>query len=881
MADVDRRKRMKIEDSKIKGTLVLTNHHSVSSLKDEFFGRRVLLQLVSAFPSESTVIILAIEGRGVRGKLGKETHLNWLNTFITRSTKGDSTFELDFDPDDDIGVPGAFLIINRHHKEFYLKTLTLTNVPNVGRLHFVCNSWVYPEEHYTKRYRVFFSNQTYLPGETPEGLRHYREEELDELRGDGTGKREEWDRVYDYDVYNDLSQPEKGSELVRPIFGGSIDHPYPRRCRTGRPLSDTDPRMESRIGILHSLEIYVPKDERFSDLKMADVYAYGLKLVSQGLLPGFESVWDKISDEIVSGLEHILNHKFEGVSSNKFNEFSSFKDVLNLYEGGLPVPKSNVLEGLRAKIPSEFIRELLRSDGEHLSKFPLPKVIEVDRSAWRSDEEFGREMLAGICPVVIRRLQKFPVTSELDPVKFGNQNSRITEDHIRDQMDGFSVHEAIKNNRLFILDHHDPLMPYLRGINETGTKTYATRTILFLQNNSTLKPIAIELSLPHPNGEEAGVISTVHTPASHGAKGTIWLLAKAYANVNDSGYHQLVCHWLHTHASIEPFIIATNRQLSVLHPIHKLLHPHFRDTMNINALSRQTLINAGGLLEKTVFPDKYSLAMSCNMYKKWDFTKQALPADLIDRGMAVEDPNSPHGVRLVIEDYPFAVDGLEIWSAIKSWVQDYVFIYYKNDEDIQNDNELKNWWDEVRTKGHGDLKDADWWPKMHTREELIQSCTIIIWVASALHAAVNFGQYPYGGYLPNRPAMSRRLLPEPGTPDYEELETDPEKAFLKTVTPQLQSILGISLIEVLSRHSADEVYLGERDTPEWTADKQALEAFARFGSNLERIENKIEEMNLDKKLLNRTGPAQMPYTLLYPRSDIGLTGRGIPNSVSI
>ena len=46
---------------------------------------------------------------------------------------------------------------------------------------------------------------------------------------------------------------------------------------------------------------------------------------------------------------------------------------------------------------------------------------------------------------------------------------------------------------------------------------------------------------------------------------------------------------------IEPFIIVTNRQLSVVHPIYKLLQPHFRDTMNINALARQTLINADGI----------------------------------------------------------------------------------------------------------------------------------------------------------------------------------------------------------------------------------------------------------------------------------------------
>ncbi|KAL4580582.1 hypothetical protein LXL04_016782 [Taraxacum kok-saghyz] len=874
MADFNRRKRIKIENTKVKGTLVMTDHDSglISTIKDVFIpGRKVSLQLISAAHYEST-------GSGIRGKLGKETQLDWGKTRKTSSTKGDSAFELDFDWEEEIGVPGAFLITNRHHKEFYLKTLTLEDVPNCGRLHFICNSWVYAEEHYNKRYRIFFSNQTYLPENTPKGLLHYREEELKELRGDGKcrlrgdGKcrREEWDRVYDFDVYNDLSEPDKGSGHVRPTFGGTPEYPYPRRCRTGRPPSKTDPGTESRVPIVKFLTIYVPKDERFSKLKMGSVYAYGAKLLSQGLLPGFEAIFDKISDKIVGTLENILQTKFANVSSNTFNEFSSFDDVLKLYKGGLPLPKSDFLESLREKIPFEFLRELLRSDGEQLLKFPTPQVIQGDESAWMKDEEFGREMLAGINPVVIRRLQEFPPCSKLDPIKFGNQNSTMSIDHIKDQLDGLSVLEAINNNKLFILDHHDPLMPYLRGINETTTKIYATRTILFLKKDGTLKPVAIELSLPHPDGDEFGVISTVHTPALEGIKGTIWLLAKAYASVNDSGYHQL------------PFIIATNRQLSVLHPIHKLLHPHFRDTMNINALARQTLINAGGLLEKTLFPDKYAVELSCNMYKEWAFTEQALPADLIKRGVAVEDPASRHGIRLLIEDYPFAVDGLEVWAAIKSWVTNYVSIYYTNNNDIQNDTELKEWWTDVRTKGHGDKEHESWWPKMQTRDDLIQSCTIIIWTASALHAAVNFGQYPYGGYLPNRPATSRRFIPsDPTTVDYKELETDREKAFLKTVTPQLQSVLGISLIEILSRHSSDEVYLGQREEKEWTNDDMALEAFEKFGEDLKEIEGRILKMNLDENLKNRKGPAKVPYTLLCPSSKVGLTGRGIPNSVSI
>ncbi|KAE8687894.1 Linoleate 9S-lipoxygenase 1 [Hibiscus syriacus] len=660
------------------------------------------------------------------------------------------------------GILGAIILRINHVAEFFLKTIILKDVPDAGRIHFVCNSWVYPDRQY-KQPRVFFPNKTYLPHEMPAALRKYREKELKALRGDGTGELKLGDRVYDYALYNDLGDPDKGAELARPVLGGSMQYPYPRRGRTSRPPSRSDPNTESRLFLPDVLNIYVPRDEQFGHLKLSDFIVYNLK----GLV-----------NKIIPLLEAFVNYTP--------NEFDSFKDVDNLYFNGIP-------------LPTDLINQLANRNN------PI---------AWRTDEEYGREMIAGLNPLLIRLLTEFPPASKLDPEVYVHQNSSITKEHIEYNLDGLTVEEALSSKRLFILDHHDTL-------------------------------------------------------------------AKAFVTVNDSGHHQLVSHWLNTHAVLELFVIATNRQLSVVHPIYKLLHPHFRDTMTINALARELLVNADGIIEKTFCPGKYSLEMSSVIYKSWNFLDQALPNDLKKRGIADGDINSLGGLdRLLIKDYPYAVDGLKIWFAIENWVRDYCSFYYKTDEMVKEDPELQAWWTELREVGHGDNKHELWWPKMQNRQELIQSCTIIIWIASALHAAVNYGQYAYGGYFPNRPMLRRRFMPEKDTLEYDELENNPEKVFFRTMSSQLQSLTVITVVETLSNHAPDEMYLGQR-FPKWTTDAIPLAASEAFNNRLAEIEGEILKMNLDKRLKNRIGPVNVPYNLLHPTGEPGISNKGIPNSISI
>ncbi|KAM3382472.1 hypothetical protein P3S68_008046 [Capsicum galapagoense] len=48
------------------------------------------------------------------------------------------------------------------------------------------------------------------------------------------------------------------------------------------------------------------------------------------------------------------------------------------------------------------------------------------------------------------------------------------------------------------------------------------------------------------------------------------------------------------------------------------------------------------------------------------FTEQGLPANLLKRVTTVTNSSQPCGLKLLIEDYPYAADRLEIWATIEA-----------------------------------------------------------------------------------------------------------------------------------------------------------------------------------------------------------------------
>lgn len=768
----------------------------------------------------------------------------------------------DFTVPSDFGLPGAITVTNKHQNEFFLESITIEGFA-CGPVHFPCNSWVQSAYHLPGS-RIFFANKPYLPKQTPAGLRALREKELKDLRGEGhelgkLGPRKLSDRIYDYDVYNDLGNPDKGMEYSRPVMGGH-DIPYPRRCRTGRAPTDSNLLAESRVE--KPLPMYVPRDERFEESKQKSFSLGRLKAVIHNLLPSLMTT----------------------MSSNN-GDLKSFSDIDSLYSEGVLL-KLGLKDELLKKLP-----QVVGTSNSGLLKYDTPKIISKDKFAWLRDEEFARQAVAGINPVNIQRMTVFPPVSKLDKAVYGQQESALKEEHILPYLNIdnniTSVQQAIDQNKLYMLDYHDAYFPFIDKINALdGRKAYATRTIFLLTPAGTLKPIAIELTLPPSGRPTSSSRSTkrVVSPPVDATTNWVWQLAKSHVCSNDAGIHQLVNHWLRTHATMEPFILAAHRQLSAMHPIFKLLDPHMRYTLEINALARQSLISADGVIESSFTPGRYCIELSAAAYKDWRFDLEGLPADLIRRGMAVADPTQAHngGVRLIMEDYPYAADGLLIWSAIENWVRTYVNNYYPDCSTIRSDWELQSWYAESINVGHADHSRASWWPKLVSPEDLVSILTTLIWLASAQHAALNFGQYPYGGYVPNRPPMMRRLIPEEGDAEYSSFMADPQKYFLSALPSLLQATKFMAVVDTLSTHSPDEEYIGERyQASTWTGDGEMVEAFYEFSAEIGRVEKEIERRNSDRRLKNRCGAGVLPYELLAPSSDPGVTCRGVPNSVSI
>lgn len=296
-------------------------------------------------------------------------------------------------------------------------------------------------------------------------------------------------------------------------------------------------------------------------------------------------------------------------------------------------------------------------------------------------------------------------------------------------VNGDTLAAALADGRLFMLDYA-PLAVIDPGTYGTEAKYIWQPMALFAvpPGGSSLVPVAIQC------GQDPADYP-IFTPSPVADKLWGWEMAKFVVQVADGNYHELFTHLARTHLVIEAFTVATHRHLAEVHPLWALLVPHFEGTLFINEAAATSLIAANGPIDHIFAGTIASSQMAAvDARLAFDFYGKMPRADFAARGVGVDS---------ALEDYPYRDDALLVWDAIHEWARQYVDLYYAHDADVVADTELTAWAaclaGEAKIKGFGPVT---------TRAQLAEVCAMVMFTASAQHAAVNFPQKDIMAFAP-------------------------------------------------------------------------------------------------------------------------------------
>lgn len=463
-----------------------------------------------------------------------------------------------------------------------------------------------------------------------------------------------------------------------------------------------------------------------------------------------------------------------------------------------------------------------------------PDVV-VEEDQFLTDEIFGWYRVAGAnCMRLTKCTDHSVLFPELNDVHF--QGIKCFEND--------TLAKAADDDRLYSVTY--PEFDEMEDTKE-GRYVYAPRALfavpLVCTPRKALLPIAIYAKPGLP----------MYTPCSDRFA---WIAAKNCVQVADALTQSVVYHLARTHLVIEVFNCATRRALADNHPLYKLLMPHFYGTALMNWAATKTLVVDGYDVDKMASPAMSALrklaARSINSPKMFNFNKWMPDIELEMRGVTSEKLH-----------FPYRDDTLSVWDAVFRWADSYVRAYYKCDADVLADSELQAWCKEVSEPRAGNLPGFgdSGTGVLRSVDVLSRTIAMVIFTASAAHAATNFPQgtvmqfapaMPLGGYAP---AITQ---PKP----YSSMQE-----LVKSVMPPLQAAeRQMFVAEVLGTFRFTR--LGQYGKCLSFAGPDVQRALRRFVVDLDEIAVKVGGRNKEER------EAKLPpYNYLHPEN--------IPQSINI
>ncbi|XP_067663302.1 allene oxide synthase-lipoxygenase protein-like [Haliotis asinina] len=447
-------------------------------------------------------------------------------------------------------------------------------------------------------------------------------------------------------------------------------------------------------------------------------------------------------------------------------------------------------------------------------------------SFWKDESFFGYQRLNGLCPALIQLCSNIPQKLAVKPAD------------LQPFLEGRSAEEALSDKRLFCCDLN--ILHNFESRREDHV-VCAPILLLYRDNEGRLLPVAIQLF------QDPGPTNPVFLPSDDS---NTWLLVKMWYNHAEATYHQSLVHLGYTHLLMEGVSLALERQVSISHPIFKLLAPHLLYIFAINKFAVVKLLSVDGWIDSTMSAGRNGvLGLNRKGRKAWRMDIQGtLPEDLRRRGVSEEN---------VLPGYYYRDDCLLLYNAIKSYVTSYVGLYYNTPQRLIDDPEIQAWAKEMvqsREDGGMGIQGVPGNGEFRDLEDLILTLTSFIFTCSVQHAAVNFPQYDYYGFPPLYPLTLEGKPPADKTPKTE--------ADILNALPNKEKTFDAMIVtKILSQKGVNS--LGDFEV-QYVFDPKATEIVAKFRKDLESIGEAIR---------NRNKSLDMPYEYLLPDS--------IPNSISI
>lgn len=475
---------------------------------------------------------------------------------------------------------------------------------------------------------------------------------------------------------------------------------------------------------------------------------------------------------------------------------------------------AKVLKDFAIKGTLDFVSRVQHLE-DYQKVFPHSKTALAGRvrDSWKEDALFGYQFLNGANPMLLRRSKRLPARLVLPPGMEDLQTQLEKELKAGSLFEAdFSLLDGVKPNVIIFKQQH----------------VAAPLVMLKLQSDGRLLPMVIQLQPPRHGCPPPLLFLPSDPPMA-------WLLAKIWVRSSDFQVHQLQSHLLRGHLMAEVISVATMRSLPSLHPIYKLLAPHFRYTMEINTLARNNLVSEWGIFDLVVSTgsgghvDILQRATACLTYRSF-----CPPDDLADRGL------------LDVKSSLYARDALRLWEIISRYVGRMVELFYKNDREVKEDPELQVWCLEVTEIGLLGAQDRGFPLSLESRAQLCRFVTMCIFTCTGQHASTHLGQLDWYSWIPNGPCTMRK--PPPTSKNVT------EEDILDALPCLQQARMQITFTKFLGRHQPVMVALGQHKE-EYFSDPGARAVLKQFQEELAVMDKEIEVRNASLDL---------PYEYLRP-----------------